>query len=103
MLLNIGLIISIAISVPIAVTVSKLISPVSRSLADVCRTVFIWLFGVVVTLTLGPDHKEYEAMEDTRVVVNVLKGIGFLVLITGTLMYHDLIPICAKRSADEGK
>lgn len=56
-----------------------------------------------MTLTLGPDHKEYEAMEDTRVVVNVLKGIGFLVLITGTLMYHDLIPICAKRSADEGK
>lgn len=56
-LLNIGLILSIAISVPIAVTVSKLISPVSRSLADVCRTIIIWMFGIVVTLTLGDDHK----------------------------------------------
>jgi hypothetical protein len=49
MLLNFGLVLSIAISVPIAVTVSKLISPVSRSLADVCRTVFIWLFGIIIT------------------------------------------------------
>lgn len=55
MLLNVGLIISIGISVPIAVTVSKVISPVSRSLADVCRTVFIWLFGIAITLTIGTD------------------------------------------------
>lgn len=97
MVLNIGLILSIAISVPIAVTVSKLISPVSRSLADVCRTVFIWIFGIIVTLTLGKDHKEYEAMEDTRVVVNILKGLGFVVLILGTLMYHDLVRVCIPR------
>jgi len=55
MLLNVGLVVSIGISVPIAVTVSKLISPVSRSLADVCRTVFIWLFGITITLTIGTD------------------------------------------------
>ena len=87
-LLNLGLIVSIAVSVPIAVTVSKLISPVSRSLADVCRTVIIWLFGIVMTVTLGQDHREYKEMEDTRWWVNVLKGAGFGVLIVGTLMYH---------------
>jgi len=62
MLLNFGLILSIAISVPIAVTVSKLISPVSRSLADVCRTVLIWAFGIVMTLTVGVDQEEYSHM-----------------------------------------
>ena len=36
-------------------------------------------------------------MEDTRVVVNVLKGLGFVVLIVGTLMYHELIPVCARK------
>ena len=97
MLLNIGLIVSIAISVPIAVTVSKMISPVSRSLADVCRTFLIWIFGIVVTLTLGESHEEYHNMEDTRWVVNVLKGVCFAILIIGTLMYHELIPICKGR------
>ena len=60
MILNVGLILSIAISVPIAVTVSKKISPVSRTLADVCRTVIIWIFGIALTLTYGKNHKEYQ-------------------------------------------
>lgn len=43
------LIISISISVPIAVTISKRINPLSRSLADVCRTLIIWAVGIVIT------------------------------------------------------
>lgn len=35
-------------------------------------------------------------MEDTRVIVNVLKAIGFLVLIFGTMLYHDMIPLFKK-------
>ena len=101
LLLSLGLVVSIAISVPIAVTVSKLISPVSRSLADVCRTVLIWLFGVVVTLTLGVDQPEYRDMEDTRLGVNLLKGGCFLILILGTLLYHDLLPLPCKKQIEE--
>lgn len=99
MILNFGLILSIAISVPIAVTVSKNISPVSRSLADVCRTVFIWLFGIIMTLTIGVDNDIYSKMEDTRVVVNILKAVGFVVLIFGTLLYHDLVPLFVKKQS----
>jgi hypothetical protein len=36
-------------------------------------------------------------MEDTRVVVNVLKGLGFVVLILGTLIYHEMIPVCMRK------
>lgn len=49
----IGLLLSIGISVPIAVTISKVINPVSRSLADVCRTVIIWSFCLFLTATIG--------------------------------------------------
>lgn len=55
------LIISIAISVPIAVTISKKINPISRSLADVCRTLIIWLFGIIITVTIGDrTNKDYQ-------------------------------------------
>jgi hypothetical protein len=82
--------------VPIAVTVSKKISPVSRSLADVCRTVIIWLFGIILTLTYGQDHPEYQ-IENKAIIVNILKAVGFIVLIGGTMMYHELIHICREK------
>lgn len=50
-----------------------------------------------MTLAYGQDHPEYQ-IENTNVVVNILKAIGFAVLIIGTLMYHELIPICKKKT-----
>jgi hypothetical protein len=55
LIFNIGLIVSMSIAVPIAVTISKVINPVSRALADVCRTVLIWGCGLFLTLQLGGD------------------------------------------------
>ena len=85
------LIVSISISVPIAVTISKRINPLSRSLADVCRTLIIWAAGIVITLTIGEDDKSYK-LEDTSVLVNILKALCFVILIFGTMLYHDMIP-----------
>ena len=51
----IGSIVTFGISVPLAVTISKLINPISRSLADVCRTVIIW--GVCLALTTFVGEK----------------------------------------------
>ncbi len=56
----IGLLFSIGISVPLAVTISKVINPVSRSLADVCRTVLIWGFCLTLTVTVGQDDDQYK-------------------------------------------
>lgn len=90
--MNIGLVVSIAISVPLAVTVTKRISPVSRSLADVTRTSLIWGFALAITVTIGVDDKNY-VIEDTNLLNNILKGFGFIVLIIGTMIYHDIIRI----------
>jgi len=35
------------------------------------------------------------------VIVNVLKAIGFLVLIFGTMLYHDMIPIFKKKEPED--
>ena len=85
------LIISISVSVPIAVTISKRINPLSRSLADVCRTLIIWAVGIVITVTIGENNKSYQ-LEDTSIVVNILKALCFVILIFGTMLYHDMIP-----------
>ncbi len=84
---------TIAISVPLAVTISKVINPVSRSLADVCRTVIIWGFCWWLTVQYGQDDQGKEInpeynLENTDLRLNLLKAIGFALVIVGTLMYH---------------
>ena len=85
------LIVSISISVPIAVTISKRINPLSRSLADVCRTLIIWAAGIVITVTIGEINPQYK-LEDTSILVNILKALCFVILIFGTMLYHDMLP-----------
>ena len=95
-ILIIGLIFSIGISVPIAVTISKRISPISRSLADVCRTSIIWIVGIAITITIGDNSDDYK-LENLDVLFNILKFIGFALLILGTMIYHDLLPFIQTR------
>jgi hypothetical protein len=73
------------------VTISKRINPLSRSLADVCRTLIIWAAGIVITLTIGEENKSYK-LEDTSVLVNILKALCFVILIFGTMLYHEMLP-----------
>jgi hypothetical protein len=90
LLLIIGFLISMSISVPLAVTISKVINPVSRALADVCRTVLIWGCCLLLTSQLGKDNSQYN-LEDTGLLVNLLKLVGFILVVIGTLMYHEII------------
>lgn len=72
-----------AISVSIAVTITKRINSVSRSIVDVARVVLIWAFGYVLTLTT--DYK----LESTYVWQILVEVIGFLFVISGTILYHS--------------
>lgn len=71
-----------AISVSIAVTITKKISSVSRSVVDVARTVLIWAFGFILTLT--SDYK----LESTNVSQILVEMVGFVCVISGTVVYH---------------
>ena len=80
---------SMAISVSIAVTITKKISATSRALADITRTFVIWGFGLVLTATVANKIYHYESL---NLLENLLQLVGFIVVVTGTLLYHDLIP-----------
>lgn len=54
--LSVGFICSIAISVPMGAYLSKEVSPISRSLANVSRTLLIWLFNIIMTATVGQQY-----------------------------------------------
>ena len=82
-----GLMLSIAISVGIALTVSKIINPISRSLADVSRTILVWIAGLILTITLGAKNSEY-IFENKDLRLNLLKSVAFLAVAYGTLVYH---------------
>lgn len=49
LILCISLILSMAISIPIAAYISKYIGIVSRVLADIARTVIIWGVGIILS------------------------------------------------------
>lgn len=86
-LLTFGFILTISISVPIGAYLSKTVSPISRSLANVSRTVLIWIFNVIVTATVGKTQPEYD-LQSLDWLVNVLYGVGFLTLLSGIYLYH---------------
>jgi hypothetical protein len=86
-LLTIGFIISISISVPIGAYLSKTVSPISRSLANVSRTVLIWVFNITMTATIGQTKSEYK-LENLDILVNILYGICFCTLLAGIYLYH---------------
>jgi hypothetical protein len=49
-------VISITVFNVCSVTVTKYVNALARSICDVCRTVIIWLVGILVTVTLGSTH-----------------------------------------------
>lgn len=61
----------------------------TRSLLNITKTAAIWVVGIVITLIANgdPDFK----IESLNVGVNLVKVVGFAVIITGTLIYNKLI------------
>lgn len=85
-----ALFVTMAVSVAAGMAISKFINPVSRSLADVTRTVIVWVVGVVITVTIGEEKSQYK-LESLSVVLNICKLLAFLLVIYGTLLYHDIL------------
>lgn len=73
---------TIAISVSLAVTITKRISSISRALADVARTVLIWGFGFIVTKLT--NYK----LESDNIGQILVEMVGFVLVLAGTVIYH---------------
>lgn len=60
----------------------------TRSLLNVTKTAAIWFVGIIITVSV--KNKDYK-LESTSIVVNLVKAVGFVAIIFGTLIYNQLI------------
>lgn len=83
-------VISIAVFNLIGLTIIKYINALARALLNLTKTAFIWVIGIVVTLTAGKHDSSYE-WEILTWQILVMESVGFVFLIFATLIYNDNI------------
>ena len=75
-----------------AISITNHINALARSVCDVIRTAVIWLVAFVVTATAGETSENYRwESTDGRIIAMQLSG--FLLLISGNLVYNQIIPV----------
>jgi hypothetical protein len=74
------------------VTVTKYINALARSICDVTRTVVIWGVGLIVTISAGATYPNYK-WELVHGAAIGIEMIGFIVLISGNLIYNKMIKL----------
>lgn len=70
------------------VRITKLFDALTRSLLNITKTSIIWVVGIVITVSV--DDPNYQ-IESKDLVVNLIKGFGFIFIVLGTLIYNKLI------------
>jgi archaellum component FlaG (FlaF/FlaG flagellin family) len=81
----VGYIATIIITTPIGAVLSKEVSPIARSMANISRIVIIWVFNIAITFSF-PNDPQYQ-LESRNIYVNISKLIGFLLLALGMFVY----------------
>lgn len=72
---------------PLGVNITKYINALARAISDVCQTVFVWAFGIIVTLTVGNTYPNFK-WEKLEAEIIILQLIGFIFLVFGNLIYN---------------
>lgn len=71
------------------VKITKLFDALTRSLLGITKTSIVWIIGIIITV-IGKNNKALH-IESLSVGVNLVKALGFLFTILGTLIYNRLI------------
>lgn len=69
---------------------TKYISALARSIADVSRTVLVWIISLIITFTAGKNNERY-AWENKNWRAIVLELAGFFILVSGNLIYNKIV------------
>jgi hypothetical protein len=69
--------------------ITKMFDALTRSLLNITKTSVIWVVGIIITLAANGDA-DFK-IESLNIGVNLVKAVGFGVIITGTLIYNKLI------------
>ena len=74
------------------VSITKHINALARAIADVSKTVVVWILGMIITLSLGGTYPNLK-WEKTEAMVIIFQLIGFCFLVLGNLVYNELIKL----------
>lgn len=83
-------ILTIAIYNICGVSITKYVSALARSVIDAVRTVVIWAFGIILTATNSSDQWHWENLRYQAIIIELF---GFILLVTGNLVYNELIKL----------
>lgn len=70
--------------------VTKYISALARSIADVSRTLLVWIVSLIITFTAGKDNTNYR-WENRNWRAIILELVGFVILVCGNLIYNKIV------------
>ena len=88
-LLVIVAIVTVSVSNTSGVAITKYYDGLTRCLVVMSKTAGVWIIGLIVTFSVG-DNPDYQ-LESKSLEVNLIKTVGFLFIIVGTLVYNKLI------------
>ena len=73
------------------VTITKHINALARAIADVSKTILVWIASIVVTVEWGSTYPNYswELLDPTLILLQL---VGFIFLILGNVVYNEIIP-----------
>lgn len=73
------------------VTITKHINALARAIADVSKTILVWIGSIVVTVEWGSTYPNYswELLDPTLILLQL---VGFIFLILGNVVYNEIIP-----------
>lgn len=69
--------------------ITKMFDALTRSLLNITKTSAVWIVGIVITI-IAKDDADFK-IESLNVGVNLIKVVGFSVIIVGTMIYNKLI------------
>lgn len=61
----------------------------TRSIADVSRTLIVWIVSIIITVTLGHDNTHYK-WENLKTGAIILEIFGFVILVAGNFIYNGI-------------
>lgn len=69
--------------------ITKMFDALTRSLLGITKTALVWIIGIIITL-IAKNDKSYQ-IESLNPGANLVKALGFCIIILGTLIYNKLI------------
>jgi len=69
--------------------ITKMFDALTRSLLNITKTSAVWVVGIIITI-IANGNEDYK-IESLNVGVNLVKAVGFTVIIFGTMIYNKLI------------